>query len=231
MEEWVREIFASGHFRPAMLPAAVLLGIITAMGSCCNYAIWAAAAGFAASREPSHWARNALLPLSFVAGAMLFMAVLGAGIGAVGEVFGAGFRFWGMLAAGSTSILFGLVSLNLISIRIPVSVPWKGRVPGGLMGAAVFGAVVGGTSMACSICCGAGLPVVLAMAASSGQSGWGAGILSMFALGFGLPFAVAMYGVSLGRSMSWARSIGPAVSKAAGGLLLAAGFWMLYSLV
>jgi cytochrome c biogenesis protein CcdA len=85
--------------------------------------------------------------------------------------------------------------------------------------------------MACSICCGPGLAVALGMAAATRQGSWGAGILAAFGLGFGLPFAAAMLGLSLGRSTEIVRKAGQPIRVLAGLVLVLAGFWMLYSIV
>jgi len=50
------------------------LGLLASLGSCCNYAIWVALAGFAASREETRRRDSLLLPLGFLVGSTLFMA-------------------------------------------------------------------------------------------------------------------------------------------------------------
>lgn len=231
MEAWIRQALESNEFGLAMLPAALVLGALTALASCCNYAIWAAVAGYAASRGDQRRRDALVAPISFVLGATAFMGVVGAGIGFVGEMIGSAFRFYGTLAGGLAAVIFGLLALDLLPLQTRVRTLQARRVPTGFWGAVVFGAVVGGTSMACSICCGPGLPVALGMAAATRQGFWGAGILGAFGLGFGLPFAAVMLGLSMGGTMELARRVGRPVRVLAGVVLLLAGFWMLYSLL
>ncbi len=231
MEAWIRQVFESPEFALAMLPAAVGLGLLASLGSCCNYAIWVALAGYAASREETHRRDSLLLPLGFLVGATLFMAVLGAGIGYFGQVIGQGFQFWGSLVAGFVAILFGLSALGLMPFRIPTPQVSTGKIPRGFWGALVFGVVVGGTSVACGMCCGPVLPVAVGMAAVLRVGAWGALVLGLFGLGYALPFAAVMGGIRLGGAISFARRVEGPVRMAAGVVLIAVGFWMMFSVI
>lgn len=231
METWIRQALESNEFGLAMLPAALVLGALTALASCCNYAIWAAVAGYAASRGEQRLRDAVVVPVCFVLGATVFMGVVGAGIGVLGEMIGSSFRFYGTLAGGLTAVVFGLMALDLLPMKARLPSTSPRRIPAGFWGACLFGAVVGGTSMACSICCGPGLPVALGMAAATRQGVWGGGILAAFGLGFGLPFSAAMLGLSMGRSMELARRAGRPIRIVAGVVLVLAGFWMLYSIL
>jgi cytochrome c biogenesis protein CcdA len=230
MEEWIRSAFESSELGAAMLPAAAGLGLLTALGSCCNFAVWAAVAGYAASRGETRPRDAVVVPICFVLGASVFMGLVGAGIGCVGQMIGSTFRFYGTLAAGLAAVVFGLLALDLVPFKLPVPALKSRSLPRGFWGTCLFGAVVGGTSMACSIYCGPGLAVVLGLAAASRQGLWGAGILASFGLGFGLPFAAAMLGLSLGRSAEIARRAARPIQLVAGAILVLAGFWMLHSI-
>lgn len=227
VEAWIRQVFESPEFALAMLPAAVGLGLLASLGSCCNYPIWVALAGYAASREETRRRDALLLPIGFLVGATLFMAVLGAVIGSVGQVLGRGFHFWGTLVAGFVAILFGLTALRVMPVRIPVPQIKIGKIPRGFLSALVFGIVVGGTSIACGLCCGPMLPVAVGMAAAMRVGALGALVLGLFGLGYALPFAAVMAGIRLGGAVGIARVVEGPVRMVAGLVLVGAGFWMI----
>ncbi|UCC32577.1 MAG: hypothetical protein JSU86_09890 [Phycisphaerales bacterium] len=231
MQEWIRQVFESPEFGLALLPAALLLGTLTAVGSGCNVAMIAAVAGYAGSRgEESR--RDVLLScVFFLVGTVLSLAVLGALIGYFGKVAGDTLGLYGTLLAGLVTVFFGLLTLGLAPIRLPTFVPSKARRGRGLLGAAVFGLAVGGGSTTCTmVCCGPLLPTVLSVAALRGQAGWGAMILTMFAAGYAVPLTVAMLGVSLGRLSRFASAVAGPIRNVAGVMLIGVGFWLLLSL-
>lgn len=229
MEEWIQQVFDSPEFGLAMLPAALGLGLLASLGSCCNYAIWVAIGGYAASRPDRGRREMLLMPLGFILGTAVFMAALGWLIGIFGEFMGETFKFYGTLVAGFVAILFGLAALNMVPFKLPAPDLAKRKMPEGFWSSGLFGLVVGGTSVACSTCCGPVLPLVLGLVALTGQGLWGALILGMFAVGYGLPFGAAMIGVSLGRSTRAAQRLVDPIRKVAGVVIIAAGFWMLWS--
>ena len=228
MWEWIRQVFDAPEFGIAVLPAALLLGSLTAVGSGCNVAILSGIAGYSASREGLR-GRDALLAcVCFMLGTILSLAALGALIGYLGEVGGKSLGRYGKMFAGFVMILFGFGALKLLPYRLPAFDPLKGRLPRGLSGAAVFGLAVGGGSTACTmLCCGPLLPVVLGLAALRGQSGWGALILTMFAVGYTVPMTAIMLGVSLGRLSGIAKKATGPIRVVAGIVLIGAGFWLL----
>ena len=94
----------------------------------------------------------------------------------------------------------------------------------------MFGLALGGGSTACTMgCCAPLLPVVLGMAVLRGQSGWGALIMTMFAVGYSLPLAAIMLGASLGRLSGVAQKAAKPIRIVAGVGLIGVGFWQLAS--
>ena len=230
MEEWIRQVFDSPEFGLAMLPAAFGLGLLASLGSCCNYAIWVAIGGYAASRPDRGKRELLLMPLGFILGSAVFMAAMGWLIGMFGEMIGDTFKFYGTLAAGFVAILFGLAAQDFLPFKLPAPDLSKRKMPEGFWASGLFGLVVGGSSIACSTCCGPVLPLVLGLVALTGQGLWGALILGMFSLGYGLPFGAAMLGVGLGSSALAARKLVDPIRKIGGVIIIVAGFWMLWSI-
>ena len=122
---------------------------------------------------------------------------------------------------------FGLAALNLVPFKLPAVGSGTRAQRSGLLGAAVFGLVVGGSATACTACCNPLLAVPLGVAALQGHTLWGAGILAAFAIGFSLPLTGMLLGFSLGRSALKAKKAAT-VARIVGGLLLVGvGFYFL----
>lgn len=232
---WITRVFETPEFGLMALPAAILLGLLTAVGSGCNIALLAAVAAYAGSRD-DHRRRDALLAaVSFMLATTLALAVLGAIIGFLGNAAAGNLGRYTTALAGSVAIFFGLMTLDLLPFRLRLpafasvkSVKDRRR---GLLSAAVFGLAAGAATISCTIFCSAPLvPVVLGLAAVRGQGGWGALILAMFALGYSLPLTAAMLGINLGKLTGTAAKLAKPIRTTAGLVLIAAGFWLLTSI-
>jgi len=230
MPAWVQQAIEAPEFGFWALPAALVLGLLTAVGSCCNVAMLAAVAGFAGSREGLRRRDVALTCVCFLAGTVVALAAVGAAIGYLGQAAGQGIGRVGALFAGFVTIFFGLWALKLVPVRLPkVGLP-KGWRPRGLGGSALFGLAAGASSATCAVACSGPLvPIVLGLAVMRGQGLWGLLIMTAFAIGYSAPLTAMMLGVGLGRlSGLTARAAGP-IRVVAGLLLVGAGFWMLAS--
>ena len=228
MSEWAVRALESPEFGWVVLPAAIILGFVASIGSGCNIAVIAAVAGYAGSSEiDSH--RNAVITAAcFLIGTILALTSIGALIGHLGQAAGDRLGLFGKLFAGFIAVFFGLTALNLLPFRLPQINSLKGKSPKGILGSAIFGFAIGGVSITCTlVCCGPLLPMVLGMAALRGQGEWGAMILMMFAIGFSLPLAAMMFGVSIGKMTGFAAKAGKPIKTIAGVILIAAGFWIL----
>jgi cytochrome c biogenesis protein CcdA len=227
--EWITAVFESSEFGIAILPASFLLGLLTTLGSCVNWGIFGAVVGFAGSRDESFNFRDALLTsLFFFVGTIASLAVLGLLAGYLGKIAGENFGRYGTIAAAFAAILFGLATLKILPFKIPsVNIAgWKRA--GGWLGASIFGLAVGAASLTVTMgCCGPLLPVVLGIAAAKGQLGWGALILTMFAVGYSLPLALLMLGIGAGRVTSFAQKAIKPIRIVAGTALVLVGFWLL----
>ena len=228
MQEWIRQVFESPEFGVSLLPAALLLGVLTAVGSGCNVAMIAAVAGYSASRTGRRRGDVLLSCACFMMATVVSLATLGALVGYFGELAADSLGLYGTLLAGMVTVFFGLLTLGLAPLRLPSLKPAVSSQPRGLLGAAVFGLVVGGASTTCTmVCCGPLLPAVLSAAALRGQGGWGALILTCFAVGYTAPLTATMLGLGLGRLTRIAARLAGPVRAVAGLLLVGAGFWLL----
>lgn len=86
---------------------------------------------------------------------------------------------------------------------------------------------MGGGISICSLCCNPGIFVVLGVIVLQGYSLWAMMILVAYAVGFSLPLAAVMLGVSFGKMVLKAKKVEGTVGIVAGLLLVLAGFYFL----
>jgi len=236
VQQWIQHSLSADLHGFAVLPAAFLLGLLGAVSSCCTLPVVGAMAGYAGAIGGRPDRRRLLLVGVFLMiGTAVSLAVVGAVTGFVGQVAGATLgRYW-RFVGGLVMVLFGLSTLRLLNVRVPKigigkRVLGGGGVPaGGTAGAVVYGLAVGGATTACSVCCNPVLPVAVGAVALKGAPVLGAAMLAVFALGYSLPLAAGMIGLSfgLGRLGAVARRIMPAVQTGFGLLLIGVGFYLL----
>ena len=135
-------------------------------------------------------------------------------------------KYW-KLFAGLVAIIVGLAALKLLPFKLP-SKTVKGKTrPKGFLGAAVVGLVMGGGVCVASLACNPGIYIVLGVAVLQGYTLWGMAIMAAYAVGFSLPLALIMLGVSLGKGVIKAKKTETAMRIVFGVLLIVAGFYFL----
>lgn len=227
MEQWIRQVLQSSQLTLAVLPAAFLLGLLAGVSSCCNLAALGAIAGYSATRKNIARRATMLAGLFFMFGTIIALAVLGALAGFVSQAAGNALgRYW-KIFAGLAAIFFGLAALNLVPFKLPTIGSTARVQPRGLLGAAVFGLVIGGSATTCSACCNPLIAVPLGAAALQGNILWGAAILGAFAVGFSLLLTAILLGFSLGKSTLRAKKAATAARVVGGLLLVGVGFYFL----
>lgn len=231
MQEWVNQTVESGAFNLVVPLAAFLLGLISSVASAvCTLPIFGAIVGYSGSQEAKSHRANLLISLFFMLGAAIALIILGSIAGFIGQVAQTALgRYWKVFA-GVVAIFFGLATLKLLPFKLPGRTSESKAQPKGLFGAAVFGLVVGGAVSVCSICCNPGLFIVLGVVILHGYSLWAVTILTAYAIGFSLPLAAIVLGVSFGKMMAKAKAADTAIRIVAGVLLIAAGFYFLATL-
>jgi cytochrome c biogenesis protein CcdA len=234
MTEWIENVLSSPTPSLAVLPAALLLGVLGAVTSCgCNLAVIGAVAGFSGSLSDSRNRKPIILGgLFFMLGTILALGILGAVTGLVGKFVGASLgRYW-KLIAGLIMVFFGLASLDFLPFSLP-SFGFRGEsARRGLIGSAVYGLAVGGGTTACSVFCNPLLPVALGYTTLQGGTAWGAAVLGVFALGYSLPLAAGLVGLGLGlgKIRDVAQKAAPVIRIVAGVLLIGVGFYLLLTI-
>ncbi len=97
------------------------------------------------------------------------------------------------------------------------------------MGAALGGLFLGGGVAACSLPCNPGIFIVLGASVLLGRMVWGMVLMAAFAVGFSLPLAAILFGVSFGKASIKAQKVDAAIRAVAGVLLVGAGLYLLAS--
>ena len=226
--EWTRTTFESVGLSPAAIPLAALLGLASAVASaCCTLPVFGAVVGYAGTRQNVGRRTNLLTALFFMLGSILAILILGAVAGFVGQIAQVSLGKYWKLFAGVTAIVFGLATLDFLPFKLgkrEATAPKKGR---GLVGAAIFGLIMGGAVSVCSLACNPGIFIVLGVAVLQGYTLWMMGILVSFAIGFSLPLAGIVLGVSFGKAAFKARKTETVIRTVAGLLLVGVGFYFL----
>ena len=232
MNEWINLALSNEQASLYVLAAVLLLGMLSVFTCACNFAIIGGVAGYSGASQAAVKTRMMIWKgFAFLIGTIISMSVIGALFGFAGKWVSDSLGNYWKIAAGLISILIGLYSMELV----PYKVPGISIKPGGsqqnYFTAIIFGLAVGGLSAACNSCCNPFFPVILAASFVKGSTMWGFIMLATFALGFGLPLAAMIIGISLGLGkISKSLSLVVNIVKYAGGTaLVALGFYLLIS--
>ena len=226
--QWARTVLEQVGFRPVALPLAFVLGLASAVASaCCTLPLLGAIVGYSGTREDRDRRTRFLAALFFMLGSTIALVILGTVAGFVGQVaqdiMG---KYWKVFA-GLIAIFVGLAALKLLPFKLPTKTAGTGVRPKGFLGAAAFGLVMGGGVSVASLACNPGIFIVLGVAVLQGYTWWGMCIMAAYAVGFSLPLALIMLGVSFGKSAIKAKRTETAIRIIAGALLILAGFYFL----
>ncbi len=226
--EWSKTVLEQTGYRPVALPLAFVLGLTSAVASaCCTLPVLGAIVGYSGTREDRERRAKFLSALFFMMGSTIALVILGIVAGFIGQVAQDTMGKYWKVFAGLIAIFVGLAALKLLPFKLPTkTVKGKSR-PKGFLGAAVFGLVMGGGVSVASLACNPGIFIVLGVAVLQGYTLWGMAIMAAYAVGFSLPLAVIMLGVSFGKSAIKAKRTEIAIRIAGGVLLIIAGFYFL----
>jgi cytochrome c biogenesis protein CcdA len=164
----------------------------------------------------------------FMIGVIISLLIIGSVAGFIGQVAQMVLGSYWKIFAGIVAIIAGLGALNLLPFKIPGR---KSRALGsrkkGFLEAAMIGLVMGGAISVCSLGCNPGILIILGVAILQGYTLWMYGILSAYAIGFSLPLAALMLGVSLGRSAIGFKEADKAIRLLAGVVFIGVGLYFL----
>ena len=230
MIESIKTALQTGSSGTLALPLAFLLGLASAVGSaCCTLPAMGMLVAYSGTRENASRRTVLVSALAFMLGTTVALIVLGYVAGFVGQsaqvLLG---RYW-KLFAGVIAVVFGLAALGLLPIKMPQlrrKTATSAAVQG-IFGTLIAGLLLGGGVAACSLPCNPGIFIVLGAAVLQGHSVWGMLLMAAFALGFSLPLAAILLGVSFGKASVKARQVEAAIRIVTGVALVGAGLYLL----
>jgi len=125
-----------------------------------------------------------------------------------------------------------LATLKLLPFKVPSHTVKDGgaSTSGGKVGAALGGLILGGGVAACSLPCNPGIFIVIGASVLMGKIFWGMLLMAAFAIGFSLPLAAILFGVSFGKASLKMRKADSAIRVVAGALLVGMGLYLLATL-
>ncbi len=229
LSEWARIALEQVGTSPMGLPLAFLLGLASAIAStCCTLPVFGAIIGYAGMQDTADKRSNLLIACFFMIGTIIALLILGSVAGLRGQVAQSVLGNYWKIFAGIVAILVGLGSLNLLPFKIPgmKSGP-VGNPKRGLLEAATVGLIMGGAVSVCSMGCNPGIFIILGVAVLQGYTLWMFGVLGAYAIGFSLPLAALMLGVSLGKSAIGFKKADFVIRLVAGVMLIVVGFYFL----
>jgi len=215
---------------PLALPLAFTLGLASAVGSaCCTLPAMGALVAYSGTRE--NMSRRAAIgsAIAFMLGTCMALIVLGFVAGFLGHSAQALLGSYWKLFAGVLAVVFGLAALGLLPLKLPQlrRTTAKSAAGHGLIGTLVVGLLLGGGVAACSLPCNPGIFVVLGAAVLQGHALWGMLLMAAFAIGFSLPLAAILLGVSCGKASIRTQKVEAAIRVVAGVLLVGVGLYLL----
>ncbi|HUV65409.1 MAG TPA: cytochrome c biogenesis protein CcdA [Sedimentisphaerales bacterium] len=226
--QWAKTALEQVGFRPAALPLAFLLGLASAVASaCCTLPLLGVIVGYSGTREDRDRRAKFLAALFFMLGTTIALVILGMVAGFIGQVAQDVMGKYWKVFAGLIAIFVGLAALKLLPFKLPTKAVDTSSRPKGLLSAAAFGLITGGGVCVASLACNPGIFIVLGVAVLQGYTLWGMCIMAAYAVGFSLPLAAIMLGVSFGKMALKAGKVERAMRIAAGLLLVSAGFYFL----
>ena len=229
MLQTITEALQEASTGPLALPLAFVLGLVSAMASaCCTLPAMGMLVAYSGTRESGSRRAAFSSAVWFLAGTTLALVILGLIAGLVGQaaqVFLG--RYW-RLFAGVVAVVLGLATLKLLPLKLPKgSQKTPSSAARSKLGAALGGLFLGGGVAACSLPCNPGIFIVLGAAVLQGHILWGMVLMAFFALGFSLPLAAILLGVSLGKASIKVQKVEAAIRTVAGSLLTLAGIYLL----
>jgi cytochrome c biogenesis protein CcdA len=230
MLQTITQALQEGSSGVVALPLAFALGVVSAVaGACCTLPAMGMLVAYSGTRETTDRRATFASAAWFLLGTTLALVILGFVAGLIGQAAQAFLgRYW-KLFAGVVAVLVGLAALKLVPLPALARRPSAGQPTGarGGIGAALGGLFLGGGVAACSLPCNPGIFIVLGASVLMGKLVWGMVLMAAFAVGFSLPLAAILFGVSFGKASIKAGKADAAIRAVAGVALVGAGLYLL----
>lgn len=228
--KWVTETLQAASMGPMALPLAFLLGLVSAIASaCCTLPAMGVLVAYSGTRQDTSRRAAVASAVCFLVGTTLALIILGFVAGLIGQAAQAFLgRYWKVFA-GVVAVLFGLATLKLLpfTLSAPATKHGDAAASGGRMGAALGGLFLGGGLAACSLPCNPGIYIVIGASLLMGRVLWGMLLMAAFGIGFSIPLAVILFGVSFAKASLKMKNADAGIRAVAGVLLVGAGLYLL----
>ncbi len=232
MLKTITDALQAASMGPTALPLAFVLGLVSAVASaCCTLPAMGMLVAYSGTRQDTNRRTAFTSAVWFLTGTTLALIILGFVAGLIGQTAQAFLgRYW-KLFAGVVAVLFGLATLKLLPFKLSSHAPKEGASSAscGKMGAVLGGLFLGGGVAACSLPCNPGIFIVIGVSVLMGRMVWGMVLMAAFAVGFSLPLAAILLGVSFGKASLKAHKADAVIRAVAGVLLVVAGLYLLAS--
>ncbi len=232
MIESIKTSLQSGSSGAIALPLAFLLGLASAVGSaCCALPAIGMLVAYSGTRENVSRRTAIGSAVSFMLGTTVALIVLGFVAGFIGQSAQSLLGNYWKLFAGVIAVVFGLAALGLLPVKLPQfrRKTADSTASQGIFDTLIVGLLLGGGVAVCSLPCNPGIFIVLGASVLEGHAVWGMALMAAFALGFSLPLAAILLGVSLGKASIKAQKLESAIRIVAGVVLVGVGLYLLAS--
>ena len=227
---WVASVIESQLNSPLFFLAIFVLGLIAAVGSCCNLGVMAAVTTYAGTaNQQEKEATHLKTGLSFFVGNVLSLSLLGLLTGWLGQSVGNAVGDYWRLVAGFVVLCLGLKSLDMLPFDLSLGAKVTGKIATLANRGFVFGIVLGGFATACSASCSPIFPIILGTSFLQGSLFMGWLTLFIFAIGYSLPLGGILVGAGWGFDKLSQRLLNSngLLQQFFGGLLIVVGFGLL----
>ena len=233
MQEWINSVISADQAGIIVLAAVFLLGVISVFTCACNFAVLGVIGGYTGTLSATGKTKTVVISsLFFLLGTVIALSAVGCLIGFASQLVSVSMGNYWKIAAGIIAILFGVYTLDILPFKIKGISPNFQSKRSGIIGAIIFGFVMGAATSLGSLCCNPIFPVVMGASFLKGSTLWGLAMLFFYALGYGATIAAAMLGVGLGLGkISKLLSKSAMIIKYVGGItLIIFGFYLLLTI-
>lgn len=228
IDSWLQALSALIQANAWLAPVlALLAGVLTSLTPCSlsSVPLVVAYVGGTGNKEPAVAFRFSLV---FAIGMAVTFTALGAAASLLGRLMSFGTASWWYLILGSLMVLMALQTWGIINL-IPSSYAQRFNKKKGYIGAFIMG-ILGG--LFSSPCATPVLIALLAIVARSGKPAWGILLLLIYSIGHSALVLVAGTFMGFTSKLSASSKYGifsKAVNIVIGGVILLAGFWLIYT--
>lgn len=199
IQQWTSGIIESQMNSPIFFIAIFFMGLLAAIGSCCNLGVVAAVTSYAGTgaqngNKQSHFKTG----FSFFIGNVISLSLLGAFTGFVSQSIGSTVGEYWTVIAGLLVVYLGLLSLDMLPFEFSLGDKLTSKVSAFANKGFLFGLALGGFATACSASCNPIFPIILGTSFLQGSILLSWLTLFVFAIGYSLPLGGVLVGAGFG---------------------------------